>query len=260
MVHSMTFNSVYLDSSSYELTVLDSQFGYSSAPIIDIQTVPFGPGVSQKGFYSPKEFKISCIVEGSSRTDCENKLNNLSALFAQEEEKSLKFDDYRSGYYWNVRYMGGLENVSFPNPQTAYFDLNFIAVNPLGYSNTQYDSTSTLDSTSFNFSVVNGGNYYAYPIFTFEFGSNNNGFHLTNTSTNETYYYNWNIVAGHVVRINSETMFTEISTDGGSSFGSSMYASGGIYPRLLGNVTNNFTITNVSTSGTITVSWRYRIL
>lgn len=258
MSNAFTFNSVDCgDTTNYGIIVTKGNWAYIPTPKIDYQNIPFGGAISYKHYYQPRKFNLNCIISGTSHSDLESKIQKISTLFAQTSEKPIKFDNFRSSYFWNVRYTGGLETSKYINTNTLETNLEFTASDPIGFDSSNISSTKNITSTSFSFSELTTGNYYAKPIYIIH-GTSSGTISLVNNTTSETFGYSF-AMSNAYLKIDSELQYASFSFDG-ISYGNTMAYVSGRFPRLSGGTTNSFTLNGVNSGGTISISYNNRIL
>jgi hypothetical protein len=266
MANSFHFNAVDLSGVNYGVTVLNStMFPVSPVPRIDIQPVAYGASVSQRRFFEPRGIQLDVRIAGTSSDNLEERLMNLSTLFAQTEDKSLRLDSFRSAWYFLCRYTGGLENVEYRGLQAAKCSLTFIAPDPIGYSVTERTSPDiSITSTNHDFDMESAaavaGNWYATPVWIIKATNGATNPSITNTTTDETYTWSSSLSSGSWLKVDSRTMQTTMSSDEGETWSNYELSVSGRYPRLLGGTQNSLNVSGVVAGGSLSITYRARIL
>lgn len=249
-----------LNLSIFGVTVLTSSWPYLPVPKVDIQEVPFAMARSQRQSYSPRTFNVKVLIEGDDREDLESNISSLFSLFAEENDKALRFDAFRPNNQWFSRYQGGLEDASFVGLSAIEATLTFIAPDPSGSEVDYTNITETITSSSHSFTLTTRGNWYANPLWTIKASHGASAITFINSTTTEELVWSGTLAPTEWLRIDSDRFFVEKTSNSGSSWAAQMLYVSGRFPRLAGGVENQLTIYGVTSGATLEASYRMRTM
>lgn len=254
MPYSMNFNSTDLSSS---FLVIDVKMPLAPAQRINTKQVPYRDGVIVQGsFFEALNFSVVGIVEGiaagqvTAQQDAIAKLDALNTLFfADEQPKFLQFDNYMPTKAWKCRVNGEI-NIEWINNAVAQVTIPFLAPDPFPYA----ASATTLTNRTFPLTITdtNTSNQNAKPVLTLKGAST--GMSITNGTTNESLSFA-NTYSGWI-RIDTERMVVETSSNSGSTWTPSLTGVSGIFPTIKSNASNSISVSGFT--GTVDVSFRAR--
>lgn len=265
MSNSIYYDGTDLSNGSYSLTVLQQHIGAYSTVNVDIQAIPFAPGVAQYMGTNPKAFSVECLIDSTSAAHLSTCLDNLTVLFHSQTDKSLRFDDWYSTRWWNARYTGGLEAVTLLGSYKAQVTLQFVAADPVAYSTTENEpdafavpsSPTSFDVTSVNSNILDG-NTYSMPTWIFIPTVQSSNIIIANETIDSSLTWASTLSLGMMLIVNVSAWGVATSIDEGETFTIMMGNVSGTFPRLLCGQTNTMTVTNFT--GNIVMSYYGRYL
>lgn len=257
---------VYLgDQSTYGLSVNIGRWDWINGVGLNVQEVAFGFGHGSWGNkYPPRLITLPCFVQGSSWADTRGKLDAINYLLDKSQLRSIVLDDIPDRF-WMVRRSGApAVNVY----QTgASFALEFVAPDPRAYALSEVSRTVSLaaGSNSITQPAIGtvGGTAEADVVYILKpTGAGATNPMIENTTRDEALTWTGTLGANEWLRITagSRVRLVEKSTDSGASWTDSMAAVSGRFPRLSPQVANALTVSGLSGTGTIEITYRERYL
>ena len=268
MSNSIHYNGTDLSGASYGLTVEKGTVPVLSSPRRDVQSSGRGYGGAQVGTgFEPLTISINAQVIGSSESDLTDKLDALTYLLdPQNGEKSIRFDDWKSGRYWKGVLASALDP-QYQNPSSVKLQLQFVCVDARAYRTTDVSTDYTISATPQALTIpATGavvGNAKPDPTWIIKntSGGSVSSIVFANSTTGETVTLTATLANNNWLRITTGMGGTvEKSTDSGGSWTSAIsYASLPLVPSLAPNVANSITVTGLS-AGTLSLTYTPRYL
>ena len=259
----MTYNSVDLSGAGYDVEVEDVSIPSFPTPRIDIQSVPYGGGISQGKYYEPFQIAVQAVILGTSVADLQDNCQAVAAVFDVDADKSLVFD-----YYDNtIRWMARLTDSSSAKVSihARRFRWTFTCPNPIAEDASATSEVATPDSDSYTFYVPAsgnlGGNYEATPAYTIKAnGACAASVKLKNVTRDEEIEYAAALINGDWLEIDTALWTVRKSTDSGTSWTNVIgNCTASPFPKLDDGAHNEMLLTNCDNS-TITTSYRARYI
>ncbi len=260
-------SAIYFGGASYGITLILEEFDWLTSISQDVQDVPYGFGNASWGAHHPaKLFTLPCIVKGTSWIDVKAKLDAINLAIDKNRLGALRFDDMNDRY-WLARLTGHSQVKIFSGGAT--FDLEFTAPDPRAYSTTETTQSVSLSSGTNSFNVpasgVIGGTGEVDPTWLIKpTGSGSTSMVLTNVTRDEALTYANTLTSAEWLRIKAHARqeLAEKTADSGSTYSAVM---GGVYygsrfPKLSPNVANAMTLTGITSTGTLVITYRERYL
>lgn len=267
MAHSIAWNSTDLAGASYGLTVVSPVFPVAAPQTLDLQSVPYAPDIAQMKHDGARLFPVDVVIVGTSTADMESKLDSLNALFKVNADRTLEFDDYFNGRYWNVRYQGGLESAAFEGDRVCRASLTFIANDPHAFDTTERTSpdftlTGTSDTATVESGAGPGGTATIKPewILKDPTPTGASSIVVNNTTTGESITWPNNLADNEWLKIDTDAQHISKSTDSGANYTDSMGGVTGTFPTLDPTQQNSVTVSGMTAGMTLTLTYRKRYL
>jgi len=229
---------------------------YDSMPSRDFRTnpVPRDDGEIINGnFFRNKKIEIEATLYGDSKTDLNEKIDNMKKILAQ---KNGTLDFYINGGL--RRHIANAVNTDRIIDRRSYnitfqpFRIVFHSVEPF-CKDLNYTSTTNRDATSleFNQEVNNQGTTHTKPIFIFNFSaaSSATAINIKNTVTNEEIEISETISAGDIIKFDSENY--EVTQNG------TAIDYDGTFINLETGI-NSITFTTTATSATLALTTKFK--
>lgn len=261
---SMEYGGVDLAGSSYGVTVLRHKRVF--LPESEIEINQFGQrhgGYADGGWLKARVMTVPCVVNGSSQSDVESKLDALRLLMDPSAgDQSIQFDS-QTDRYWLGRLSGVLEQEWQP-PKTRLVTLRFVCADPVAWASSETTINVTLDANpkAVNTAVI-GGTTAMRPVWTFQNTSGGavSTWKVSNTTTGEVLTVSQPVVHSHYIRFDSQRERVETSTDGNSwaATMSGISMTEAVFPRLKPGVVNALSI-EATDNGSLTIVGRARYL
>ena len=143
--------------------------------------IPKMPGLTQllKKF-TKREIRVQGKLYGSSHSDLITKIQSFSAFLFSEDDEQLIFSN-QSDRYFSAQHLRNIELIR--EPAHTLIELLFTCNDPFGYAVTaDYDTESNITIKGYQWTIVNNGQYWVYPVCTITFNQNQTHIYLRNTS------------------------------------------------------------------------------
>jgi len=274
MADGFSFNSIDVDAATYGYLKVESFQPHPSAdPVLDLQ--PYGGGrdgaSSQSARLKPLYFTYACIMRGTSAKNLLECRDALAALLDPRNGVKLLVPDWETsldsavnrGYY--AQRNGPL---LFEPKGAKVVRVNINWVVPDGYAVSAAEQSQTsiaIDESPESITVPASGtvigNDYAEPVWILTNTDSTalSTFTLANTTTSETFVWTGTMAQDDKVKVDTKRCHCEKSTDGGTTYSTSMPGVGTaqVFPRLQGGAANTVTVTGF-VAGTLDITYRGR--
>lgn len=260
MANSLTFDGV--DFTAYGITVLKPFFPFFSSIDASAIRLSIGDGsVSPPSKYNSRIFSVPCIVLGTSHANLLTKLDSIALNLGHREEANLSFD-LLPGRYWVAKPVG-LPSVSSLGSMVAELTLNFAAVDPHAYDDTE--NTVNSGTLPAGITVATGGTIESYPVIEATIATAPvESLVIGNDATSQ--WLSWvspssgdDLAVGDKIQIDCRPEFQTFSIwrVADSAFSVNMEGVSGIFPQLVPNTSNTITFTTI-TATVFSIVWRDR--
>jgi predicted phage tail component-like protein len=247
MAEAFTFNGT--DMSAYGLTVTDNNADDYSDNVEIIQTK--NQGYVSGEYMPPRPLDLVSVVQGTSIADLKTKLRNIVSVLRTGTEENLILDDDTSKLY-KARFKGKSKLDKWGNT-IWQGTLSFICPDPLAYSTTETSSDFNIDADPDTVIETVGGNAITRPVWTLTAGETLTDVTiiLKNNTTNEEISWEGSLASTDTLEIDS-ALWT-VKKNGALSM--SGVDPSGKFPRLAVGI-NSITVTGLSTTGTLNITYR----
>lgn len=279
MANSISFDSTDLSGSSYGITLMEHNYPVFNKPKLHtINAAKKHGGYTQGGELEPATLSTKVLIEGTSFSNLQTKIDNLNLLMAPElGDKSIALD-YITDRYWLGRISGPFSSPVIGTKKIVT-NLDFILADPLAYGTSEHSHTDSISGSSGTVyshdtsGEVVPGTAEVYP--TIVISPQGSGetltsctlYNLGSAGTNAPVFslkVTRNISSGHYLRIDCENELIEYSNDG-TNYATDNAARDNVsrtfpyfYPQLTPSL-NDFTISvEGSTDTDVTVTYRAR--
>ena len=198
------------------------------------------------GRLAPKGITLDCVVQGASVSDLAGKLDSIKAVLNTRVDGDLKVYDDR---YWSARFES-MDGHRLPSVWTG--TLAFIAYNPLAYSTSETSSDHSIDSDPKTVTETTSGTGYIRPVFTLTAGETLTAVTITLESLNTEESLSWTGSLADGDELGIDTVNQIVSKNGTVD----MDTVDGQFPRLLPDTGNSIKVTNLSTTGSLNITYR----
>jgi len=247
--NSFTFNAT--DLSDYELVVTSSRPNVLGqiVPFIQLKDRGYGSGIKRE----PRPISIDIDVKGTSRADLDSNLDNIKRIITTEIDQQLIFDILLGRYF-----MARLTDFDGQYKAATLYSgsIDFICVDPLGYSITQTESNHPLtgsDPKTVTETVTGTG--MVNPVYTLTAGANLGAItvKLENVTTDEELQWTGSLGDGHYLTIDVPNWIVKLN---GSA---SMSGISGQFPRLQPGA-NSIKVTAMAVTGVMGIIYKNNYL
>ncbi len=260
----ISFNGIDLGQSAYRLTLLHGfDFSPSVQPRIDVQTVPYGGGVSQGSFDEVATLDVDVMVEGGNPDDLQDHIDNIGFVFKVDEDKPLillntKIDDRR----WNAR-LSGMSQPFDTTATSAKYTYTFTMPRATAELITETSQTVNPAGAPHAFTIpaagVLAGNSKAFPIYTFTASGAVTGITLVNVTQDITLEYSGSLAAGNILTINTDPGILSMNKTVGAVTTNALGNMAQLgFPTLNPRVSNSFTVLGANNTQLV-ITYRPRL-
>ena len=203
--------------------------------------------------YEPRRFTVDVMVQGSSLTDLQSKMDSITAILdVLLGEQALIFD-IQTDRYWNAK-LTAAPSFAYEG-FSAQCQLAFIASKPFAYSTTETESEHTIDATPKTIYEDAGGTADAEPTWTLVADTTLTDVDIiiSNGTTGDELTWSGSLDEGETLIVDAATW--HVTKEGSASMTG---LDSGSFPRLKGGVRNTIEVTGFS--GTLTIAYRARYL
>ena len=256
------FDGVDLSGADYGVTVTAASVPRAAPRDIAHQDIPYYPGgISRVVGPQQRQISVTAVQVGDTPADFRAKHDRLIWLLSQAETKPLiiDLDDRWPDRYWPVLLTSAPPPDAVRQHRVARFTLGFAVPGAYGYSTTLTERTVALAASPTSFTQTVGGSAQASPVYEVE---NNAAETVTsvkidNTTTGKAITWGGQLEQGNIIRIDTDAMLAEFSSDGGTTWSASManLSTGHEWPRFAARVDNTIEVTGVA-DGELRLSYR----
>ena len=264
----VNFNSTLLGANDYGVTLLHgADWQPTVQKRIDVQSVPYGSGVSQGAFSEVLTIDVPVMVEGIVDVDMQTKIRNIGFVLNQSAEetpsdKPLFFPNTQiDDIQWQARFEG-MTNAFETTPTSANFIWTFVVTQPVPESRTltTQDVAPAGAPHAFNIPAagVLAGNIKAFPVYTFTATGAVASITLVNVTQDVTLTYSGALINNDVLVIDTDPGVLSIQrTRAGVTTNQigNMTALG--FPTLNPRVVNSMTVLGANNT-TLAITYRPR--
>jgi len=263
MGFSLTFNGYNL--AAYGLTVAQHPMPLLADIRLDYQD--YGDrdgGVVQGASLKPRYMNVEGVVLAHTRRDLQDNMDDIKAVLdPRNGSKLMSLDSWPDRGWYGV--LNGPINAQPLGGSGLRVQLNFALVDGVAVSLTETTQTVSVDETPEGFNCtaagVVAGNEVTRPVWlvTNTAAGTITSVVLANTTRSETMTWTGSLAQNNILRIDSDRLHVEKSTDGGTTYTNNLlYTSAASeWPKLTGGVQNACTLTGV-TAGSVVVTYRAR--
>lgn len=266
MSTSLNYNGTSL--ASYGLTVLDSTPlpVWPGARLYRKDVPQRHGGVGAGGKTESRRIQVSCIVEGSSISDLQSKLDTIKRLLNPDNGSKAFYLDAMSDRMWYGQLATRIE-AQVIGAVAARLLLVFDCADPLAYATSLTTQTVTVSADPHSFNVpassTVAGSVEALPVWTVRNtdAASATGVAVENTTRSETISVAYTVPTNAYVRIDTARELVEYSADGTTwtPIMSAIITAPLYWPKLTPGVANACKVHGL-TAGTLAISYRARYL
>ena len=248
MANSFSFDGT--DLSAYELIVTSSAANMlrQLASFVQLKDRGYSSGIKRP----PKSISLDINVTGSSRADLDSNLDNIKRIIATETDSQLILDIISGRYY-----MARLTDFDGRYRTAFMFEgsIEFICVDPVGYSTTLTESNHTIDADPKTVTETTTGTGKINPVYVLTAGEalGEITIKLENVTTNEELQWTGTLTTNDELEIDVANWIVKKNDT------ASMSGVTGQFPRLQPGA-NSIKVTALASSGEMDIIYRNTFL